>query len=225
LIRWENQELGFVKPDSFIPVAEEANLISDIGTWIFRKSLKEYRNINDNREYPLYISINFSARQLRSNESLKRLKVILEEEKFDPEYLQLELTETSYLHDDSAVLQNLKEIDKMGIQLALDDFGVGFASLSYLHKVPAQTIKIDRSFIRYLSTSLHHKELVRSIIMLGENLNKDVVAEGVEQVEDLYLLDAQRCYKYQGYLFSQPVTLEEFAKLTLKENLLTTLIT
>jgi diguanylate cyclase (GGDEF)-like protein len=224
LLRWENKELGIVNPDIFIPVAEEANLISDIGSWSFRKSLREYRHINSNRDFPLYLSINFSARQLRSKEALKRLQKILIEEKFDPEYLQLELTETSYLHDDATVVENLREIDDMGIMLALDDFGVGFASLSYLHKVPAHTIKIDRSFIKYLSTSDHHRELVRSIIMLGENLNKDVVAEGVEQVEDLYLLDSHRCYKYQGYLFSQPVTIEEFKVLTEKENLLTTLI-
>jgi len=224
LLRWENKELGNVNPDTFIPVAEDANLISDIGSWGFRKSLREYRHINSRRKYPLYLSINFSARQLRSKEALKRLQKIIVEEKFDPEYLQLELTETSYLHDDADVVQNLKEIDEMGILLALDDFGVGFASLSYLHKVPAHTIKIDRSFIKYLSTSAHHRELVRSIIMLGENLNKDVVAEGVEQVEDLYLLDSHRCYKYQGYLFSQPVTIEEFEILTQKSNLLTTLI-
>ena len=108
--------------------------------------------------------------------------------------------------------------------MALDDFGVGYASLSYLHKVPARTIKIDRSFIRFLSTSSNHNELVKSIIILGQNLNMDVIAEGVEQVEDLYLLNEHRCHKYQGHLFSMPLSLQEFINFLNRKNLLTTLI-
>ena len=140
-------------------------------------------------------------------------------------HLQLELTETSYLDDTGDVTHNLKELESMGIRLALDDFGVGFASLSYLHKLPADMIKIDRSFIQHISTSPRHNELVKSIIMLGENLEKDVVAEGVEQVEDLYLLDSHGCFKYQGYLFSEPIELDKIKILLEKETLLTTLIT
>jgi EAL domain-containing protein (putative c-di-GMP-specific phosphodiesterase class I) len=224
LLRWKNPELGSVKPDSFIPVAEETNLISEIGEWIFIKTFTEYSTLLKKISDPLYLSVNFSAKQLRSSRVIKKLERILKSADFNPENLQLELTETSYLDDHNEVVENINELERLGIKIALDDFGIGFASLSYLHKVPASTIKIDKSFIKYLSTSPRHSELVRSIILLGKNLNKDVVAEGVEQVEDLYLLDSHKCSKFQGFLFSEPVDLEKFAELLKRETLLTTLI-
>ncbi len=224
LLRWQNHELGQVMPDSFIPIAEEADLISKIGEWIFHKTCTEYKDLNHASEPPLILSINFSAKQLRSPKVIKRIEEILKSTNFDPDQLQLELTETSYLDEHPELVANIQAIGDMGIRIALDDFGVGFASLSYLHKVPASTIKIDRSFIRYLSTSPRHKELVKTIIMLGKNMHKDVVAEGVERVEDLYLLDTHKCFKYQGFLFSKPVDLAEFRKILKKESLLTTII-
>jgi diguanylate cyclase (GGDEF)-like protein len=224
LLRWNSPELGLVQPQSFIPIAEETNLISDIGEWIFHKTCHQYGTLLKKIDNPLYLSINFSAKQLRSVSVINKLERIIQSTKFDPKNLQLELTETSYLDDHKEVIENIKQLERMGIKLALDDFGVGFASLSYLHKVPAATIKIDKSFIKYLSTSPRHKELVRSIILLGKNLNKDVVAEGVEQLEDLYLLDFHKCFKYQGFLFSEPIELDELERLLKKESLLTTLI-
>lgn len=224
LLRWRNHELGLVKPSKFIPIAEETNLISEIGEWLFQKSCTEYQKLQDKYGRPLYLSLNFSPRQIRTPDIVEKIEKILYLTKFTPQMLQLELTETSYLDDHADVDFIIRQFKRMGIRLALDDFGVGFASLSYLHKVPASTIKIDRSFIKYMSTSQHHRELVKSIIVLGENLEKDVVAEGVEQVEDLYLLNSHRCYKYQGYLFSEPIELSALEKLLAKENLLTTLI-
>jgi EAL domain-containing protein (putative c-di-GMP-specific phosphodiesterase class I) len=198
--------------------------MSEIGEWIFIKTFTEYSTLLKKISDPLYLSVNFSAKQLRSSRVIKKLERILKSADFNPENLQLELTETSYLDDHNEVVENINELERLGIKIALDDFGVGFASLSYLHKVPASTIKIDKSFIKYLSTSPRHSELVRSIILLGKNLNKDVVAEGVEQVEDLYLLDSHKCSKFQGFLFSEPVDLEKFAELLKRETLLTTLI-
>ncbi len=224
LLRWRNPELGLVKTSKFIHIAEETNLISEIGEWLFQKSCTEYQRIQEKCAHPLYLSLNFSARQIRTPDIVEKIDKILYLTKFKPQLLQLELTETSYLDDHADVDLIIRQLKRMGIRLALDDFGVGFASLSYLHKVPASTIKIDRSFIKYMSTSQHHRELVKSIIVLGENLEKDVVAEGVEQVEDLYLLDYHRCYKYQGYLFSEPIELAVLEILLAKENLLTTLI-
>ena len=161
---------------------------------------------------------------MRENVAIKKIESVLQTTGISPYNLQLELTETNYLDGHMDVSQNMKTLTDIGIRLAIDDFGVGFASLSYLHKVPATTIKIDKSFIRYLSTSKEHKELVKSIIVLGENLNKDIIAEGVEQVEDLYLLDKEKCHKYQGYLFSKPLSLIDFERYMSKENLLTTII-
>ena len=170
------------------------------------------------------LSVNFSAKQLRSRDFIYRIEDILRATDFDPKNLQLELTETSYLDDQPEVINNINALEKMGIKMALDDFGVGYASLSYLHKVPADTIKIDKSFIKYIGSSPRHRELVNSIILLGKNLNKEVVAEGVERVEDLYLLNEHKCYKYQGFLFSEAVSLETIEKLLKRESLLSTII-
>ena len=225
LLRWYNPELGHVGPARFIPIAEETNLINEIGDWVLDRACRDFGElVVEESTSELYLSINFSAKQLRDIDSIRRLDRILFTTGFNPKQLQLELTETSYLDDMADISHNLRELENMGVRLALDDFGVGFASLSYLHKLPASMIKIDRSFIQHISTSPRHKELVKSIIMLGENLNKEVVAEGVEQVEDLYLLDSHGCYKYQGFLFSEPIELDQLRVLLKKETLLTTLI-
>jgi diguanylate cyclase (GGDEF)-like protein len=219
LLRWKNPELGNINPDTFIPIAEERNLISDIGDWILYKTLREFKQLINKYNPQLYISINFSAIQLKSRSMIKRLAKILKTIDFDPHRLQLELTETSYLDDHEEAISNIKELENLGIKLALDDFGVGFASLSYLQKIPASTIKIDKSFIHALSYDLQKIELVKSIIMLGKNLKKDIIAEGVENLEDLYLLKSQDCNKYQGHLFSEALTLEKFEQYLKKNNL------
>ena len=224
LLRWNNPELGQVSPARFIPIAEETNLINEIGEWILYRALREYKVLQEQVDDSVYLSVNFSAKQLRDQDTIRKLDYLLYKTRFNPKQLQLELTETSYLDDQGEVSQNLREIEQMGVKLALDDFGVGFASLSYLHKVPAKTIKIDRSFIQHISTSPRHNELVKSIILLGQNLEKDVVAEGIEQVADLFLLDAQKCYKYQGYLFSQPIELAGLASMLKKKKVLSTMI-
>lgn len=224
LVRWNNPELGEVRPETFIPVAEKTNLISRIGEWIFFRACEDYAKLLKKINKPLLLSVNFSAKQLRSRDFIYRIEDILRATDFDPKNLQLELTETSYLDDQPEVINNINALEKMGIKMALDDFGVGYASLSYLHKVPADTIKIDKSFIKYIGSSPRHRELVNSIILLGKNLNKEVVAEGVERVEDLYLLNEHKCYKYQGFLFSEAVSLETMEKLLKRESLLSTII-
>ena len=224
LLRWNNPHMGWISPDTFIPIAEESELIANIGDWVLYRAATDYNKLKKNTDNPFYISVNFSAKQMRAKSAVKKIETILETTGISPYNLQLELTETNYLDEHADVNNNIKILTDMGIKLAIDDFGVGFASLSYLHKVPANTIKIDKSFIRYLSTSKEHKELVKSIIVLGENLNKEVIAEGVEQVEDLYLLDKQKCHIYQGYLFSKPLYISDFERYMNKENLLTTII-
>jgi len=224
LLRWNNPKMGWISPETFIPIAEETELIANIGDWVLYNAALDYQKLKTNIDNPFYMSVNFSAKQMRTKSAIKKVETILDSTGISPFNLQLELTETNYLDENFDVNDNIKKLTNMGIKLAIDDFGVGFASLSYLHKVPAKTIKIDKSFIRYLSTSKEHKELVKSIIVLGENLQKEVIAEGVEQVEDLYLLDKQKCYKYQGFLFSKPLHFSDFETYMRKDNLLTTVI-
>ncbi|MGD9486438.1 MAG: putative bifunctional diguanylate cyclase/phosphodiesterase [Calditrichaceae bacterium] len=220
LVRWQNPELGAVPPVSFIPIAEENNLINRLGDWIFNKTCQEFNSVIRKINPNLYVSINLSAKQLKSTNMIKSLERILKASDIDPKYIQLELTETSYLDDQKEVITNINELNRLGIKLAIDDFGIGFASLVYLHKIPATSIKIDRSFIQHIGTSEKNKELVKSIIVLGQNLNKEVIAEGVEEPEHLAFLGAQKCYKYQGYLFSKPLELDDFGKLVEKDDLI-----
>jgi diguanylate cyclase (GGDEF)-like protein len=210
LLRWLSPTLGPVLPDIFIPLAEENDLIEEIGDWVLYQTCKDFKKLSDKINYPLYVSINFSPKQLRSDRMISNVERIIKELDYNPANLQLELTETSYMDDEKEVTENLEKLKKLGIKLAIDDFGIGFASLVYLQKVPATTIKIDKSFIKYVCSSEKHKELVKSIILLGKNLKKDVIAEGVEAMEHLDFLHEQKCTKYQGFIFSKPLTIGEF---------------
>jgi diguanylate cyclase (GGDEF)-like protein len=217
LLRWTNPELGPMMPNSFIPIAEETNLITPMGDWIFHKTCKDIKPLIDKFDNDFYVSINLSARQLECVSIVEKLKKIIEIVRINPKNVQLELTETSYLTDQVEVLKNIEQLSKLGIKLAIDDFGIGFASLVYLQRIPASTIKIDRSFIKHVCNSDKHKQLVKSIIDLGYNLNKEVIAEGVEKQEHVTFLGSQNCNKYQGFFFSRPITIDKLANYIQKD--------
>ncbi len=210
LLRWTSPEMGSVPPDIFIPIAEKHNLIQEIGDWVLKNACIQYKRLSDIYNIPLYVSVNFSAKQLLSNTIVGRINQMLKNMKISPDCLQLELTETTFLASDPQVSQNLRTLQKMGVQIAIDDFGIGFASLVYLQKVPASTIKIDKSFIQRLENSPQDQDLVRSIIEMGKNLNKNIIAEGVEKIEQAQFLRSLNCTKFQGYLFSKPLAIEDF---------------
>jgi len=218
LLRWNNPDLGAVMPETFIPIAEQTDLICSIGDWVLVKAINDFKSIATKFKNPLFISINLSARQLKAPQIVDKIVNVISNTHIQPKDLHLELTETSFLDDGLQVIKNIDELEKLGIRIAIDDFGVGFASLKYLQRIPASTIKIDRSFIQHIGSNSEHKKLVESIIMLGNNLKKEVIAEGVENLEHLYMLSSQKCYKYQGYLFSRPVTLQNFESLLKDEN-------
>jgi len=209
LLRWSNSELGPLAPDTFIPIAEETNLISPMGDWILHKTCRDIKPLIQKYDSDFYVSINLSARQLELSSIVEKVGKIISLVGIDPANIQLELTETSYLNDQIEVIRNIEALSNLGVKLAIDDFGIGFASLVYLHKVPASTIKIDRSFIKHICSSEKHRQLVKSIINLGNNLNKDVIAEGVEKPEHLNFLHSLKCFKYQGFLFSKPLPLNK----------------
>ncbi len=209
LIRWQNEELGFVSPDKFIPIAEKTDLINYIGEWVLRKGCLDLKKLNERFKRPLYVSVNFSAKQLRYADVVDNLKKVIRETGINPANLQLEFTETAYLDKQVAIIDRIKELEDMGCKIAIDDFGVGYASLAYLQKIPASTIKIDRSFISDMHMSEEHEAFVKAILTLGKNLNKEIIAEGVERMQHLDILSMQKCYKYQGFLFSKPMLIED----------------
>jgi EAL domain-containing protein (putative c-di-GMP-specific phosphodiesterase class I) len=213
LLRWYSPELGLVMPNIFIPISEETNLITALGDWIFEKSCRDINELLNDHKSPFYVSINLSAKQLKDPGFSDRIRNIIDKICINPASIQFELTETTYLEDPVEIARNIDVLTKMGVKLAIDDFGIGFASLVYLQRIPAATIKIDRSFIKHITSSDEHKLFVKSIINLGTNLDKQVIAEGVEIPEQLDFLNAQNCFKYQGFLFSKPIPLNELKNL------------
>jgi len=209
LLRWSNPELGSVLPEAFIPIAEESNLITRMGEWIFYKSCKDTAPLIKSMNRSFYVSVNLSAMQLKEPNIVEKIGNILKAAKMDPHNVQFELTETSFVEDRIEIKRNMLKLNNMGIRLAIDDFGIGFASLVYLQQIPASVIKIDKSFIQHLSTSREHRQLVKSIIHLSANLEKDVIAEGVEKPDQLEFLKKENCRKYQGFLFSKPIKIDE----------------
>ena len=205
LLRWNNPEIGYMMPDLFLPIAEESNLISPIGDWVLNKSINDVKPLIDSYDQSFYVSINLSGKQMKSESIVKKLKKIIEVVNIKPSNIQLELNESTYFEDKKVVSEILNEIQKLGIKLAINDFGRGFGSLVYLQNVPAHTLKIDRTYIKNLHENVDQKQLVKAIISLGNDLNKDIIAAGVETKEHLKFLNQNNCSKYQGYLFSQPV--------------------
>ncbi len=218
LLRWKHPEHGYIPPDQFIPVAEESNLIQHFGDWIFHQSLQDFKHLSAlYPQTPFYISINLSAKQLNTPQLVADLEQAVQHARLQPGQIQLEITETGIIEDSAIAFKNLFQLAEMGFRLAIDDFGVGFASLSYLQKIPASVIKIDKTFIQQSLTSAKNRDLVKAIIVMGQNLNKEVIAEGVEEKEHLSFLLKYNCYTYQGYYFSKPLPFGEMEKLIKKE--------
>jgi diguanylate cyclase (GGDEF)-like protein len=213
LIRWHHPQRGLVPPVQFIPVAEDCGFIVPIGRWVLHEACRQARAWQDSGLRPVRIAVNVSAVELRANDFVAGVNDVLTETGLDPRYLELELTETFLMQDSKSTVAVLQALKGMGVQLALDDFGTGYSSLSYLKRFPIDTLKIDRSFVRDLTTDADDASIVTAVISMGKSLHMGVVAEGVETREQLAFLQEQSCPEGQGYYFSRPVGAEEFIQL------------
>ena len=206
LVRWQHPERGLISPMDFIPVAEDTGQIIAIGAWALKEACRQMRRWQ--RRYasdlPLFISVNLSSKQFEQPDLIEQITEILEETKLDPRSLKLEITESVVMENIDTATEMLKQLRALGVQLSIDDFGTGYSSLSYLHRFPIDTLKIDRSFVIRMVDNNENIEIVRTIIMLAQNLGMDVVAEGVETKEQLALLRKLGCENGQGYFFSRP---------------------
>lgn len=215
LIRWEHPERGMILPNDFICIAEETGLIIPIGKWILEEScrqLKEWQK-DFQTEQLLSISVNLSAKQLMHPSLMAQVKEVLKKTAINPHSLKLEVTETTVMENSETALNVLSELRNLGIRLSTDDFGTGFSSLSYLHRFPFERLKIDRSFINKMDSDPKSSEIVRTILMLAQNLNIETVAEGIENGKQLRQLTELGCNFGQGFLFSKPVSAEDARKL------------
>jgi diguanylate cyclase (GGDEF)-like protein/PAS domain S-box-containing protein len=207
LVRWQHPERGFISPMDFIPVAEETGMIIQLGEWVLREActqMQRWQKIFP-VDSPLFITVNLSSKQFSQNTLISKVATILRESGVNPHTVKLEITESVVMENIDTATDMLRQLRALGVKLAIDDFGTGYSSLSYLHRFPIDTLKIDRSFVTRMSENNENTEIVRTIIVLAQNLGMDVVAEGVETNEQLVLLQKLGCENGQGYFFSKPV--------------------
>lgn len=213
LIRWNHPINGIVSPLSFIQIAEETGLINEIGDMVLRKACQQHVAWIEKGMPKIVVSVNLSAKQFRQNNLLNMIEKVLSETKMDPEYLQVEITESFAMNNIDYVIYILNELRKMGISIAIDDFGTGYSSINYLKLLPIDTLKIDKSFISDVESSGAQREIVKALISLSHGINVGVTAEGVETPSQLEFLRSYNCDKFQGYFFSQPLCNEKFEEL------------
>ena len=212
LLRWEHPELGAVPPDEFVPIAEDMGLIVPIGEWVLQESVRQARVWETQGLPPVRIAVNLSLRQLRDKRLLKAVRSLLKESKLEPERLALEITESTLMEDLQETVAVLSKLSRAGIHLLIDDFGVGYSSLSHLKRFPIHSVKIDRSFVRDIATDANDAAIVAAIIAMAHQLRLRVVAEGVETEEQLAFLRQHKCDEIQGHVISEPLPPETCAE-------------
>jgi len=217
LLRWRLPGHGDIPPAQFIPLAEESNLILDIGEWVLKRVCQDYRRWQDEVPQPGRVSINLSLKQLRQAEFIPRCRTVFDDLGVAPSNFELEITETTLMTDARRMVGLLDELRSMGVHLAIDDFGTGYSSLAALQQFPVGTLKIDRSFVRDAAVSREDATLVRTIIEMGSNLGLEVVAEGIETAEQLAYLRGLDCHLGQGTLFGEPMAADSLLDLLLAQ--------
>lgn len=209
LLRWKNERLGLVSPDKFVRIAEETHLINLIGDWVAENSCKFLKTLHEHGYSGIGISVNVSIIQLMQRDFVGKVMEILARTGVAPQYLELEVTESVFIESYDEIKNKLEDLISKGIKVALDDFGKGYSSLSYLTQIPITTLKIDKSFVDTICSGRVDRSLTSMIIKIGRRLGLSVVAEGVETEEQLGYLKKHKCQRVQGYYFSRPLPQEE----------------
>jgi len=220
LVRWQHPTMGFLAPDKFIPLAEETGLIVQLGEEVLRIACRDLSDITEAYGGPIQMSINLSPRQFDDEQLLQKIRNIFDESPhINHSLIELELTESTLMRDMERAIVILQELRSTGMHIAIDDFGTGYSSLAYLKKLPIDTLKIDRSFVRELPSDHHATAIISAVSTLAKALKLEVVAEGVETPEQMVKLLEVGCDRLQGYLFSRPVPLATLLPLLRKPQL------
>ena len=217
LVRWQHPERGLISPIEFIPLAEETGLIEPIGEWVLRHACKRFQNWLDQGVDLGKVAVNLSARQFRHDDFSSIVEDALRESGLKPEYLELEITESSVMENAGKIISILNGLNEMGLSLAIDDFGTGYSSLAYLKKFPIQKLKVDRSFIKDIDTDPNDAVIAKSIIDLGHNMSLKVIAEGVERKSQTTWLTDKGCDQVQGFFYSKPLDEEALLRMVRDE--------
>lgn len=213
LIRWHSPELGTISPGRFIPVAEQTGLIKEIGNWVLRTAIRKFKKMENQFSQLPVLSVNISVVQLTEADFVEQIKTIISEEGLAGFKLEFEITESLFISDQEYVVDVLYKLKDLGITIAMDDFGTGYASLSYLQHIPIDILKIDKSFIDLISQRpASEKMMVPPIIEMAHQWGIEVIAEGVENVEQLHYLEDQNCDFLQGFLLNKPLSEYQITK-------------
>ncbi|MDH5517384.1 MAG: EAL domain-containing protein [Gammaproteobacteria bacterium] len=212
LIRWNHPTKGLITPDHFIPLLEDTGLIYEVGSWVIRTACQQAQHWLKQGIPALRLSVNVSAKQFRNPSLLSTVKSALSESGLKAEHLELELTETMFIDNTEHAIATMHLLKEIGVKLSIDDFGSGYSSLSYLKNFPVDFLKIDRSFIKDLDTNSKDTAITTAIIALAKSLNLRLIAEGVENNNQMTFLREQQCDELQGYLFSKPLPADQVVK-------------
>ena len=213
LVRWQHPEIGLVSPNQFIPLAEDIGLIVPLGQWVLRAACRQNKSWQEMNYPPMRVAVNFSPKQFLQPMMVNMVEQVLAEEDMDPRWLEMEVTENVMLQNVDKTIDTLNRLNNLGIHISIDDFGTGYSSLSYIKKLPIQTLKIDQSFVSDIDTNKDDAAIATAVINMARSLRLNVIAEGVETVEQLKMLSDLDCQEMQGYLFSKPVSAEEVTHL------------
>ena len=213
LIRWRHPQKGLLMPSSFIPSAETSDCIFNIGEYVIKNTIKQLSMWNKKYNIEMTASINLSPREFERKKLVSFIDSTLKKNKISPELIIVEITESTFLDDN---LNQIKKLKDLGLKISIDDFGTGYSSLSYLHEYPIDSIKIDKSFVRDINFDEQKKVLSNSIISLANNLNLDIVTEGIENSNELEFFIKKSCTKFQGFFFSEPINQTQFENNFLK---------
>lgn len=220
LLRWNHPKLGLIMPDDMISIAEESGLIIPIGEWVLLSACKqcvEWKNKNPHGDQITKIAVNVSALQFKQNNFVDVVKRVLEETQIDPHLLEIELTESMIIESLETTIEKMIELRTLGIRMSMDDFGTGYSSLSYLKRLPFSTLKIDRSFVRDLMIDDDDAAMIQTMISMASIFNMNVIAEGVETIEQFQFLERHKCQYFQGYLCSKPIQANFFEELLMHD--------
>lgn len=217
LLRWQHPEYGLMLPMEFIPLAEAVGLIAPIGEWVLQAACEDRSSWRPEQDPQFRVAVNLSIKQLLRSNLVERYRHIIQHSGVQPEWLELEVTESTVMDDPERSIAILRQLRELGIRLSVDDFGTGYSSLSYLRQLPIDNLKIDRSFVHDISQSCDGESIIRAIIALGKSLQLSILAEGVETAQQLAFLKANGCDQYQGYLYMPPVTPVQIAALLVQD--------
>jgi diguanylate cyclase (GGDEF)-like protein/PAS domain S-box-containing protein len=206
LLRWKHPSEGLIPPDQFIPQLEERGMIVEVGGWVMRTACRQVSEWEQLGLPSIRMAVNISSRQFYQSDIVETVKSILDETGLHPNQLELELTESKVLDESDATILIMRNLKRIGIGLSLDDFGTGWSSLSYLRRFPLDRVKIDRSFVRDITSQANAQAMVKSILGMARNLGFECIAEGVETAQQRDFLKSQHCHEMQGFFFSRPVS-------------------